>query len=313
MITLYLNFAYLFTQILKVGVRIKKLILSIDIDNDFISTPRNVKELSWNGLNYGLPLLLKSIDNLAIELKKIFKITIFCRADWQIKTMMGSSTWVFEKTREVIDKPNLQGTLIDYQWHPHLYTFKNDIWSFTLDSTEQCQQLEETYSDLFSAGLNISCSRIGECFFSDTILCTLEQLNIAVDSTALPGRDLGYVDWTSAQRSIFYPQVSVEGTITKSTLLEVPFSMISILAPYDEIARERYLNIIYQNKYVSKAIKNYSGEYIVTIAHPYEILPLLGNEKHQLLGDEQSAVKNIQQIINSHDPQSLFLKELYSE
>jgi hypothetical protein len=308
-----LNFVYSYIQTLKGGAKIKKLILSIDIDNDFTSIPRETDRLSWDGLYTGLPQLLLAIEDVALKCKQILKVTLFCRADWQIKAVMGNSAWVFTQTRQVVDALNLKATKIDYQWHPHLYSLENDNWSFTLNEEDQCQQLEEIYFDLIQSGLKISCSRIGECLFSPAILHTLEKLNISIDSTALPGRDLGYVDWTWAQQTVFHPSLTGEGTITEAKLLEVPFSMIPILAPYDDVSRERYLNVVYQSQYVTEGIKSYQGEYIVTIAHPYELLDILGDEKHQLLGDRESVVKNVQQILNLHAPKSLFLKELYIE
>jgi len=297
-------------QILKGGVKIKKLILSIDIDNDFTSTPREVKALTWSGLYQGLPLLLQAIEHVALECNQILKVTLFCRADWQIRAAMGDSAWVFNETRQVVDALNLKATKVDYQWHPHLYSLENDSWSFTLNEQEQCQQLEEIHAELIQSGLDISCSRIGECFFSPAVLQTLEYLDISIDSTALPGRDLGYVDWTWAKETAFYSNVITDNMTTKAKLLEVPFSMVPILAPYENVIRKRYLNVVYQSQYILEGIKNYQGQYIVTIAHPYELLE--GN-KHQLLGDSQSVVDNVKQIINSHAPRSLFLKEINVE
>ncbi|MCP4322236.1 MAG: hypothetical protein GY787_10385 [Alteromonadales bacterium] len=300
-------------QTLKGGVKIKKLILSIDIDNDFTSTPREVESLCWKGLYQGLPQLLLAIEHVAITCNQILKVTLFCRADWQIRAVMGDSAWVFNETRQVVDALSLTAVQVDYQWHPHLYSFENGTWSFTLNEQEQCQQLAEIHSELMLSGLDIACSRIGECFFSQAVLQILQRLDILIDSTALPGRDLGYVDWTWAKETAFYPNVITDNMTTEAKLLEVPFSMVPILAPYENVIKSRYLNVVYQSQYVSAGIKNYQGQYIVTIAHPYELLEVLEGNKHQLLGDSQSVVNNVKHIISSHAPESLFLKELNVE
>jgi hypothetical protein len=301
---------------LQVGVNIKQLILTIDIDNDFIDIPRESNQsLMWKGLEQGLPLLLQAMEKAAIEVKQVLNITVFCRADWQIKAVMGCSDWVFKQTIKQIKSLNLQHVHIDYQWHPHLYSLTDNQWKFTLKESEQCQQLIEVYNDLKSSGYDIQCSRIGECFFSNTILKTLIDLNISIDSTALPGRDMGYVNWNNAPTIPFYPNKEEYSSADSNTansnfIIEVPFSMIDIFAPYDTSSRERYLNTVYHNKFTKQGINSYNEKVITTIAHPFEVLPLEHQKKHQLLGDEQSVFENIINIFQSHQVKSIFLKDI---
>lgn len=307
-----MSLLYFYILTLKVGVNIKQLILTVDIDNDFVDVPRESNQmLTWQGLHKGLPLLLKAMEKAASEIKQDLNVTIFCRADWQIKSVMGSSDWVFKQTINLVNTLNLQHVLVDYQWHPHLYSLKENQWIFTLNEQEQKQQLTEIYTDLKQSGFHLQCSRIGECFSSNTILNTLINLGITIDSTALPGRNLDYVNWTNSPQVPFSPSEFNYNLAGKSHMIEVPFSMIDILAPYEKSARMRYLNTVYQNRFTQNGINTYNEKVITTIAHPFEVLPLENQNKHQLLGDEQSVFKNIKNIYQAHQIQSIFLKDVY--
>lgn len=248
------------------------------------------------------------MDKAALAVKQTLKLTVFCRADWQIKAIMRDSAWVFKQTKAQIERLSLNNLQIDYQWHPHLYSLQDNHWRFSLNEQEQALQLNEIYNDLAAQGYPIDCVRIGECFFSNSILKTLLSLGIKIDSSALPGRDLGYVDWRTVNQTPYSPNPLDYKKVGQCALLEVPFSMINILAPYEDTARQRYLNTVYQHQYTQQGIKAYPEHYITTIAHPFEVLKQAN--KHQLLGDQHSVFDNITAIYQSHQVQSIFLKDI---
>ena len=292
-------------------VKIKKLAITLDLDNDFLSVPlESSAQLTWKGLTEALPLVLREFNTFAHQSGSQLKVTLFCRADWQIKSLMGKTSWVFDKARFILNSMALPHLAIDLQWHPHLYhEFSEGKWEQLTNEELIAAQLKETFSDLKKSGITPLCTRIGECFFSRQVLKTLTELGISVDSTSFPTRNLGHTDWSLSPRSPFHPDLSNFCLPGAAPLLQAPFSMLSIHAPYESSEKNRYFNLIFDTKFTKPGIKEISENVIVTILHPFEILTLDDN-KHQLFGTLASIRKNLELVYRTHLPKSIFLKEL---
>jgi hypothetical protein len=288
----------------------KKLIITLDVDNDFIREPLEKEQsLQWDGLKVGMPEILLAIDGLALRLNTQIAVTIFCRADWQIEAVMGEVSWVFKKTQDVLKSLDLKNIQIGLEWHPHLYEKQNGKWALSVNKYAQEKQLLDIYAKLNNAGFDVKCSRIGECFFSPTILKTLNAIGIIFDSTAFSGRDIGHTNWTNTPTYPYKPSLEDFTTHGDSKLFEIPFTMIPIKAPYDHIKTLRYLNLIFDTFFTKEGIKNHHGPAIVTILHPYEILTLGNENTHQLFGNISSITENIK-LIYQHQPiQSILLRD----
>ncbi|GEM_PF-6517140 len=291
---------------------IKKIILTIDIDNDFTTVPlENSNTLEWDGLTKGLPIALSEFNRFAVKKNIVLSITIFCRADWQVEKLMGDAAWVFDKTTEVLSSNSYKNLKIDLQWHPHLYENRNNQWKLASSGNSQLLQLEDIFNKLRISGHHITCSRIGECFFNDEILKKLIDLNLKVDSTAFPGRHLGHTDWSLAPREAYFPSPNnFYEKVEKSPILEVPFTMIPIAAPYETEIKDRYLNLIFDPKYVTEELKSAEDHFFVTILHPFEILTLDRQDKHQLFGPVTSIFENLETIFSHQGISSIFLKDI---
>lgn len=291
--------------------KIIKLIITIDIDNDFVSIPlENAKTLQWEGLAVGLPKVLDVFNTTARALDIKLSITIFCRADWQIEKIMGHVGWVFFETKKIIACENHEHLSIDLQWHPHLYQEVAGYWAQSHDEFIQQKQLRDVHKKLNQAGIKITCSRIGECFFNNNILNTLSELQIKCDSSAFSGRNIGHTNWEKAPTHPYHPgknNFTQEGELS---MVEAPFAMIPIHAPYETSPSLRYLNLIYATEYTSQGIKHYSEEVLVTIIHPYELLTLNKPSTHKLFGSIDAISKNLEMIFSILKPESIFLEEL---
>lgn len=291
--------------------KIKKLIITLDIDNDFLTVPlENTKSLHWNGLSMGLINVLDIFNEFAKANNITLFLTIFCRADWQIEEIMGNVGWVFMKTKNTIGQKIYNYLSIDLQWHPHLYQKINGNWSLAHDELIQKEQLVDVYKKLNIGGIKINCSRIGECFFNNNILNTLSDLQIKCDSSSFSGRNIGHTNWENAPRHPYHPDSNNFTKLGSLSLLQVPFAMIPIHAPYDIKPTLRYFNLIYSTDYVALGIKNFTEEVIVTILHPYEILTLGNPKTHKLFGTNQTIFKNLELIFSLFNIESIFLKDL---
>jgi len=271
------------------------------------------QSLKWDGLTKGLPTILISMDKLAEDLNCQLSVTLFCRADWQIETEMGDSAWVFKKTKEVLNKVSLKNVKTSLEWHPHLYHFEENKWLLAKNEQIQKRQLLDIYPKLNAEGFEIRCSRIGECFFSSQILTTLSCLGIKIDSSAFPGRNIGHTDWTSAPTYPYYP---LEDNFTKvgtGGVLEVPFTMIPIRAPYEKKEALRYLNLNFSPSFTLDGIKNHKGPVFVTIIHPFEILTLGQDFTHQLFGSVDSITENLKLIYQQSPIHSISMREYHED
>lgn len=293
-------------------VKTKKLIITLDVDNDFIRIPlEKEQDLQWDGLKVGLPKILLAIDDLALNLKTKIALTIFCRADWQIEAVMGDASWVFRSTQEVLKSLDLKNIDIGLEWHPHLYEKQNGKWRLSVNERIHEEQLLDIYTKLNNVGFDFKCSRIGECLFSPAILKTLSRIGITFDSTAFSGRDISHTDWTNAPPHPYKPSFEDFSTNGESQLLEIPFTMISIKAPYEKTETLRYLNLVFDTFYTKQGIKNHHGPVILTILHPYEILTMDNKNKHQLFGNLNSITENIKLIYKLQPIKSILLRDYY--
>lgn len=290
--------------------KVKKLIVTIDIDNDFTSVPlEDPHALKWEGITLGLPLALEEFNRCAISLGTNMAITLFCRADWQIENLMGDVAWVFKKTQQVLSQYTYSHLRIDLQWHPHLYENSNGTWQLPLSLNAIGPQIKDVHEKLTLEGFEVTCSRIGECFFNNDVMDALTELSISSDSTAFPGRNLGHTDWSLSPREPYHPSSEDFRLKGNSSLKEVPFSMIPVSAPYEDGERLKYFNLIFATKYTKKGIADTLGDTIVTILHPYEILTIGRADTHQLFGQLSSISENIKLIYNLHAVESILLKE----
>ncbi|MBC7427487.1 MAG: hypothetical protein H7336_02675 [Bacteriovorax sp.] len=291
--------------------KIKSLVITIDIDNDFISTPLESPDtLFWTGLTIGLPKILEIFNSTAKANDSVLAITIFCRADWQIEKIMGQAEWVFLETNKIISSGKYQHLNIDLQWHPHLYEENDGKWFQSHDNSIQRNQLIDIHNKLINAGIDVKCTRIGECFFNNNILETLVELKIKFDSTAFPGRDIGHTNWKPSPTHPYHPDLSNFTSEGNQKILEVPFSMLSIHAPYERAPNLRYLNLIFSPEYTTSGIKDYSENFIVTILHPYEILTLNQPNTHKLFGPENSISENVNLITSHLKTKSILVKDI---
>ena len=243
-----------------------RIALTFDVDNDFCQNPREADGLAWTGLHLGTAKILDALSELSDELQTSIPSTWFLRIDDQIAAECGHALWCLEEfSSRYIDSGTYPA--IDLQWHAHLYQKRSGTWELEHEPSGQVDQLNRNYQFIRESGVAMSVSRIGESLGTDAISRALIALGIRADASAMPGRAIdGRFDWRNVS---FTPYKMPSG------LWQLPFSMLPVLAPYDEVPLSRYLNLGFLHSCMKAPLADLvtNRDVLIAIAHPFEVLP----------------------------------------
>jgi hypothetical protein len=276
-----------------------KLCLTIDCDSDFVRNPREKDAITWNGAKHGLPRLMSTLMQWCEHAGIRLSVVLFVRSDDQVAYCLGRHAELFARIfRNAKQEKWDIDSEIEWAWHPHLYEFQTSgFWELSLADEKQREQLVRTYAALSNEGWHPAVSRIGECLFSEQILNTLVELGIQVDSTALPGRINAGTDWANAPSDPYFPDRNDFKSFGDSAILEVPFSMVPIRAPCENLSRLRYINLVNNIQFQRDGLigLSMSRKTIVVIVHAYEYLALCEGwpDRHPLWGGARSLIENL--------------------
>ena len=254
--------------------------LTFDVDNDFTGRPADESRLAWRGLDEGAALAFDGLDRVARQLGQPVPTTWFVRVDRQVALECGSLTWCAGRFRTAYGEAMAAGGH-ELQWHAHLYRRGAAGWELETDPAGQREQLTEAHQAQRDAGFTMTVSRIGEAQFTNQIGQILRDLGVRADSTAMPGRAIpGRFDWLGAP-DLPYRQAAhdyrrpAERTAQQESLLQIPFTMLDTLAPYDERPLRRYANLGFAHSVIGEPLRAAAtvAPLIVTMAHPFEFLP----------------------------------------
>ena len=258
--------------------------VTIDVDPDYVNASGDRSSLSWQCLDL-MPKILEEFETRGIPL------TLFLRADHQIRDMMGGFLGLYEKASELWNAASARGH--ELAWHPHLYRREGNSYAPLRDPAACAEQLDECGEALARSGLGLSSVRIGEAWHSAATMIKLDELGFEVDSTAVPGRKradtLRSFDWEPTTNSPYHPsrgdyRVSGQAPLN---ILEVPMTTSPIQTSYDAAPIRRYLNPTFRRELFSDALRNLRSaepaaevQTIVVIFHPDELLDRPGNDLH---------------------------------
>lgn len=259
--------------------------LTFDVDfTNFISANKMVDECS-----YSLPDLLNFFkENLQI------KATWFIRLDEHMEKHFEHPDYIFIKYKSLIEQFQRLGHEIG--WHPHCYEYSNGEWKQNTDSSKIINELSK-YVPLVKE-LGISSIRLGWGYQTNEIIHFLSNSGFKIDSSAIPRPnypwDTSVRNWDGTSLTPYFPsrldyRISGEDSLD---ILEIPISVGDISAPYDEISLViRYFNPAFKGEYFIPAFKKWVNKhnFIITITHPYELIP---NEKHPLISFDIDEFKN---------------------
>ncbi len=234
--------------------------------------------------------ILRIKDNISIIQKKFgrkINLTWFIRCDNQIKSIFNDNAYLVLKNEKLLSELQKNGDEIG--WHPHIYRKKNNMWCLETRDDILKKKLQDSFNSI-SHFFKIKSVRMGESYQSNESMKLLNDLGLQVDSTALPGRKRNdtdrFFDWIDTPHHPYYPSMidyRVPGSDSLN-ILEVPMSTIPIKTEYDSISLDRYINLSFYNDLMRDNFESIlkRNDFIVTITHPFEIIPI-NSSKHGLL------------------------------
>jgi len=263
------------------------------------------------------------------EIRKAFsrdgiRFTFFIRADNQVKYTFDRFNALFYRYRPFWLKVQQGGDEIG--WHPHLYRLRGNLWTPQIDGPGVEWQLKNCFVELPMDEFSISSARIGEGMMTNYAINTLDRIGIKTDSTALPGRIRNDAErrfnWLKAPINPYHPSrfdyASPGMPGGNLTLLEVPFTMVTTMAPYDKEPLKRYLDLSIDPHLLAPGLKEAlrSSLFTVAVIHPSFLLGETGD--HELLSPGPDTVKqNIANILAAigminRKPKFVRIRDIYN-
>lgn len=243
-----------------------------------------------------------------------WRATWFLRLDRQMEELWGSPDYIFRRYAQELQRLKQAGHEI--AWHPHCYLKSQKKWIQNTDVPSIIEELKQ-YLPLVRQE-NLQVVRMGWGFQSNEIMNFFSEAGFIVDSSAIPRPcydwETSIKDWTNTPLHPYYPSQIDYRVSGKSNLsiLEIPISVASIAAPYDKQEVVRYFNLAYYPQFLSSSLQNWinSHNYLVTITHPYELIP--DNDIHSLLSFDinvfEKNLLHIEYLIKNTNKNILYLK-----
>jgi len=273
-------------------------------------------------------LVYEGVQIIDREIRKAFsregiRFTFFIRADNQVKANFDRINALFYRYRPFWLKVQQEGDEIG--WHPHLYRLRGNLWMPQTDGPGVERQLKNCFVELPMDEFYIASARIGEGMMTNYAINTLDKIGIKADSTALPGRmrndEERRFNWLKAPVHPYHPSrfdyASPGMPGGNLTLLEVPFTMVTTMAPYDKEPLKRYLDLSIDPTILGPGLKEAlrSTPFTVAVIHPSFLLGETSD--HELLSPGSDAVKqniaNLLAAINMirRKPKFIRIRDIY--
>jgi len=224
------------------------LLFTIDVDNDGVENDERTA-LTWASIEY-----IPQIKEFFVDFN--LPLTWFVRADNQLKEVYGSAAHLLLQHQELWSQLERSGD--ELGWHPHLYEWCANSQKYLADTDENrcARKLIEIRSELQANGFDHLSVRIGEGFQGNTMMRTLSELGLKVDSTAIPGRvrddHSRRFDWGPTPNRPYCPSARdyrVPDDGDSLNILEVPMTTMPIKTSYDPDFRIRYINPAYHHEH----------------------------------------------------------------
>lgn len=255
--------------------------LTFDLDENPLGLATS-SELSLKGMGSHFTnewsasvIFFENLNLISTEINQILgqnaPLTLFIRADKHVSKSLGSKFYFFENYLSQMADLQSQGHEIGL----HLHLDKFD-WE---DQHLIKQDLFRLKGLVSNGGVDLSGIRFGGHNLVEEFVPVLEELGFLYDSTMMPGRsrqdDMFQFDWQDAETTI-HPITSQDwgkkyGKIYN--LIEIPFPMFDIRAPYDNPREniKRYFDINFSHSclaHINDDIRSFN----MAIAHPHSML-----------------------------------------
>ena len=271
----------------------------------FDPTTGNEQLGSWDGIEFGVPRIMRTLETLGNAIGKDIVSSWFVRCDDHIEDLTGSASFLLNKFKETWK--SIRRDRGEICFHPHLYERSpNGNWIQSTNSTAISEQIYRSHYQMKLAGFDPAISRIGNAYGSNACFQALSELGIIADSSAMPGRlrvdQHRTIDWVNTPRKAYKPSRNdyrQPGTPAHD-ILQIPFSMIETKASYDNSVFLRYLDLSFHPDVFLNGFHDLvkSSDYAVTITHPSALLD--SGKAHGLISyDLYSLGQNLKQLIEA--------------
>jgi hypothetical protein len=246
--------------------------------------------LCWRGVEEGCTAMVEAISTLRDSRGRIPVFTWFVPVDNFMETRFGDCAYLLDRFDSIWKNFRLKGDEI--AWHVYQHRSGTDPWYPEPKADLWRSGLGRCHNRLNEIGTSVQTTRLGGTYCSNEIMCILEKLGIMCDMSALPGRvrKEGFLnlDWEITPESPYFPSIEdyrIPGAPNVG-VLEVPLSMVSVKAPYDERPFKRYVDPSFYHHILwpgLEALLNEMPEYLALIVHPSAVLDDIILEEHGLL------------------------------
>jgi hypothetical protein len=263
-----------------------------------------VAPMQWRGVEFGMDMMVDALSSFKDRRSQSPRITWFITVDNHMEEHYGTPTYLLERYADQWDKCRNRGDELAWhvyqhqtgrQWHPEE---NPDKWRAGLATCKE--RMEEM-------GFSPRSTRIGGTYCTNDIMQILEELDIACDMTALPGRkrDEGglKLDWEPTPDRAYHPMKAdyrIPGDPAHS-LLEIPLTVIPVKAAYDEKPFRRYADLSFHHQALSPGLQKFleqNRDYLQTIIHPSAVLGDIVSKRHGLISFAiEDFTRNIHTII----------------
>jgi len=293
------------------------LVLTVDVcDGAFDSGDRKSR------FGAMMEILPEIFESLSVVFRRMsdgtMPVTWFIRADSQVKEATGGDTLgLYNGWRDFWDDVTESGG--ELGWHPHLYRKQGDNWVPIRDHKKLMDEANRIWHDLKDSFWHPEVSRTGESVCSNELMTFLDSIGIRADSSALPGRkrDDGarWFDWEITPEEIYHPvdgdyrrpsKAMAEGDRvageTSLGIMEIPFSMVHVRAPYDSdaVRFKRYMDLSFAPKLLQASYATYFSDapYVLAVIHPLQAVGREIPEGGLVSGGIDVLTKNLELIFN---------------
>lgn len=285
------------------------VVLTIDADCDFFDSSMRAdweaSKLQWNGIEFGVPLMLNVFRGYQDSFGNSVKLTWFVRVDNQLAMLYGDAGYILGRFKKFWHERINHGDEIAF--HPHLYRIEGGRWRQETRGGYLDIDIRQSYKAMQQKGFIPVSSRIGEAYHSTPIMLLLNELGIKVDSTAMPGRirkdGERNLDWEITPNHPYHPSRDDYRQPGSDALdiLEVPMSMIYMKTEYDQQPLKRYVDLSFHHALMRNGLSAHVRDktLLVTVTHPSCVLPQVAKKRHGLISfDIAEMKKNLDFIIS---------------
>lgn len=252
--------------------------LTFDLDPDYfdesVAPTEGRTQITWRCISEGIALVREQLFSIAPKCKP----TWFVRVDNQIADIWGRPAWLLDEYGAIFEDLAMAGEEI--AWHPHLYRREGDGWVQETRDQQLFEAMSAALKDMRAMGHHPHCGRIGEAYGSNGLMAAYDRLELAFDSTAMPGRRRidgeRMLDWEPTPNDAYRPSEKdyrVPGEPARK-VVEIPFSMLKVKAVYDPEPFLRYLDLSYQPVTMAAGLDDLiaAAPYLVTVTHPSAVI-----------------------------------------